>query len=377
MLLVLLVFISGSVSILTTLSPMKTGFSDQPKGRKWSSLYLCLVTKGTNRETVLRSVKEMRHLLQVDHRVRFVVLTEEGRVFDSAQLGVDVVFVPHTYETPLARHKARSLEYFRTSQLLSDKDWVLHLDEETAVDEHCLLACIDFIERTTYEWGQGIILYNTVNYWKNAALTFAEVLRFRDDLGRFQCQHGRIHFTIWGCHGSFLLSSDKVENTVSWNTDCLAEDFWFANKACQLGFGGGFVPSVAREQSNWNIQDFLNQRRRWFCGMWKVGFFGQLMVVTWVLSTLELPLAVLTWVGLVSIPSWVAMWMNLYFSASSFTVLFATLIQDLDAAIPVSRIVLHLLLTPVLSLVVQFLQTVVVVYSIVRPAHGFYIVTKK
>lgn len=330
---------------------MVTTIPPQRQDRRWETLYLCLVSKGTNRETVLRTITALHHLQQ-GHRIRLVLLTEEGRDFDAAQLGCDVIFVPHDYSPPLARYKARKLEYFRIHRL-RERDWALHLDEETLVDNHCIQACVDFIERTSWEWGQGIITYNTVNYWLNPVLTFGDILRFRDDLGRFQFQHGRLHKSIWGCHGSFLLSSGKVENAVGWNTDCLAEDFWFADKAWRLGYGGGFVPSVAREQSNWTVMDFINQRRRWFCGIWKAGFYGKLTRTTWFLSILELPMVISYWTGSFAVPWYIRLWMSFHLGAETVTVVVALVVQDIDAAVPPLNILWHILLIPVLTFIVN------------------------
>jgi len=273
----LVVVTPGFIALLSTLVPLNLTTVSKPKVRSWDHLYITLVTKGTNAETVKRSAASMRHLQLLDSRITFIVLTDEGSPVASFELGVKIVVVPKAFSPPIAKYKARALEYFRINQRLTDRDWVLHLDEETAVDSHCVLACIDFMEREpAYEWGQGIILYNTVNYWNNSVLTFSEVVRFRDDLGRFAFQHGHVHVPLWGCHGSFLLTSGRVENAVSWDTDCLAEDFWFANQAWwYYGIGGGFIPSIAREQSNWSYMDLLKQRRRWFCGMLKIGFFGK------------------------------------------------------------------------------------------------------
>ena len=267
----------GFIALLSTLVPLNLATFGKPKVRRWDNLYITLVTKGTNRETVKRSAAAMRHLQNLSSRITFIILTDEGSSVASLELGVKIVVVPKCFSPPIAKYKARALEYFRISQQLTESDWVLHLDEETAVDSHCVLTCIDFIEREpAYEWGQGVILYNTVNYWNDSALTFSEIVRFRDDLGRFAFQHGHVHVPLWGCHGSFLLTSGRVENAVSWDTDCLAEDFWFANRAWwDYGMGGGFIPSVAREQSNWSYMDLLKQRRRWFCGMLKIGFFGR------------------------------------------------------------------------------------------------------
>ena len=53
-----------------------------------------------------------------------------------------------------AKYKSRCLEWFRLSKCLKDTDWVLHIDEETVIDEECIHACLDMIERSDADIGQ-------------------------------------------------------------------------------------------------------------------------------------------------------------------------------------------------------------------------------
>lgn len=69
-------------------------------------------------------------------------------------LGVRVETTPRDFAPQKARFKARSLDYLRFALQLQPQDWVLHLDEESTVDEHALIACIDFIKHGEYEFGQ-------------------------------------------------------------------------------------------------------------------------------------------------------------------------------------------------------------------------------
>jgi hypothetical protein len=60
-------------------------------------------------------------------------------------------------------------------------------------------------------------------------LTTAEVSRVAEDFGRFQLPVKNFKRPLLGwMHGSFILINGAVENAVTWDTDCLAEDFWFA-----------------------------------------------------------------------------------------------------------------------------------------------------
>ena len=53
--------------------------------------------------------------------------------------------VPKTFKTKYAKYKARALEYFRKYIKLENKDWVLHLDEESIILKEDLNHCVDFI----------------------------------------------------------------------------------------------------------------------------------------------------------------------------------------------------------------------------------------
>lgn len=76
---------------------------------------------------------------------------------------------------------------------------------------------------------QGTIFYDAHNHWKNPLLTVAEALRVAEDFGRFQLPVRLFQRPLLGwMHGSFILINGQAENAVTWDTDCLAEDFWFA-----------------------------------------------------------------------------------------------------------------------------------------------------
>jgi hypothetical protein len=72
-----------------------------------------------------------------------------------------------------------------------------------------------------------MIFFNAFNYWKSPLLTIADLSRSADDLGRFHVLLAHIHIPLRGLHGSFVLLNGQVENAVTWDTDCLVEDYWF------------------------------------------------------------------------------------------------------------------------------------------------------
>lgn len=175
----------------------------------------------------------MLRLRAIDPRVRISLITDEPKDQLFLDLDVDLICTPKSYTPKKALYKARALEYFRTSVGLRDDDWVLHLDEETVIDEHTVKAAIQFIEEEKgYHLGQGIILYNAHNFWKHTLPTIADIPRARDDYGKFFLGPSFIHHPFLGMHGSFLLISGSVQNAVGWDTDSKAEDMWFGLQVC-------------------------------------------------------------------------------------------------------------------------------------------------
>jgi hypothetical protein len=52
-----------------------------------------------------------------------------------------------------AKYKARAQEHFRLKYKFSKEDWVLHLDEESEMDDRALQTTLDFIQRGTADLG--------------------------------------------------------------------------------------------------------------------------------------------------------------------------------------------------------------------------------
>jgi hypothetical protein len=186
-----------------------------------------------NLKAVNRALNSMINLADHNNRIEIHFLIEEHskNMFEIFQnQGVSITTVPASYTTMKATHKARALEYFRTTQCLSDRDWVLHLDEETLIDAHVVQTCMDFIERRDCEnmmAAQGIIMYNAHRYWDNWLLTAADIIRVIDDFGHFQFQLNCLGKALDGFHGSFLLLNGEAENAVTWETDSIVEDMYF------------------------------------------------------------------------------------------------------------------------------------------------------
>ncbi|KAJ5548462.1 hypothetical protein N7513_005696 [Penicillium frequentans] len=257
-------------------------YATSTKRRGFRRLLVCLVTKGTNVQTVIDSIKPWKNCKSSAKITFHVVLDSNIDPFQgSLPTFVNILKVPQYFQPKLAKYKGRALEWCRQYWNLSESDWVLHLDEETHIDEYLVKACLDFIERGAEDFGMGTVHYTAHSYWKNAFLTTAETSRVAEDFGRFQLPVRLFRRPLFGCiHGSFLLINGAVENDITWNTDCLAEDFWFGLHAARRGFKFGWIHAVAREQAPVNLQDLINQRRRWYSGIMSIRNWGSSLVLT-------------------------------------------------------------------------------------------------
>lgn len=202
---------------------------------------------------MVNSIRPWQNCRQYPNVTFYVALDSSDDNFQAALPDfVNVVNVPASFQPAHAKYKGWALEWCRLHWKLSELDWVLHLDEETEIDEYLVQACLDFIERGTEDVGmvyvalqlssyttlkhvQGTIYYTSHNYWKNPFLTTAEIFRVAEDFGRFQLPIRVFKRPLLGwMHGSFILINGAVENKVTWDTGCLAEDFWFAFHVCDM-----------------------------------------------------------------------------------------------------------------------------------------------
>ncbi|KAJ3122192.1 hypothetical protein HK098_003070 [Nowakowskiella sp. JEL0407] len=236
-------------------------YHDKLAKRRCDNLYILTVTRGNNREAVYRSWNAHRHLERIHPSVRVHVLTDEPYFFEN----INCYTCPKTFATAKSKYKARALEWYRQTMAYTEFDWILHLDEESVIDDESVRRVLEYIwYETDMHMGQGPILYNQYRYWKNWIFTVADALRVGDDLSRFHLQLTYIKRPIWGCHGSFLLVNGLVENAVTWDLGSLTEDYEFAMAAWKYGFKVGKIPAFIREQSPQGVLDFMKQRRRWF-----------------------------------------------------------------------------------------------------------------
>ncbi|KAI2609827.1 glycosyl transferase family group 2-domain-containing protein [Hypoxylon fragiforme] len=381
--------------------------NNQPVKRSFNRLLICLVTRGDQQEIVERSVAAIQDLYKkVDDRVSLHVLCEEeyaGRFHGIFRDHVFIHGVPSSYKPRKAKYKARALEWFRIDRKIQDDDWVLYLDEETMIDEYTVKTCVEFISKQdSVDLGTGVIHYNGHNYWGAVIPQIGDINRVTDDYGRCQFQANAVQKASLGIHGAFLIASGKVQNAVTWETDCVTEDYWFLLGAMKRGFRIGWVPAIARELSPATIHDFVRQRRRWYSGILTIGELdGLFLLYSWLwclLGPLYCFYCLVTERSITAVPWWlihsftsmcvsrqgmapVPLWFFrvIVFEMAQYTV-YTTLslfLQDWDAGIPWTSMIYTQILCNVLRPFVNLADGYAVLTTFLSPEKEFFVIRKK
>ncbi|XP_050417566.2 beta-1,4-mannosyltransferase egh [Patella vulgata] len=204
----------------------------------------------------------------------FEVVTDEF-IGIKESLNVREVVVPENYQTKHgSRYKARALQYCLEEgvNILSDNDWIIHLDEETLMTESSLIGVINFINDGQYEFGQGVITYanEEIVCW---ITTLADCIRVGIDYGLIRFSLGQLHRPIFNWKGSFIVANAGAEKSVSFDfglEGSITEDCYFGMKAWEMGYRFNFIEGEMWEKSTFSVMDYIRQRRRWFLGISKV-----------------------------------------------------------------------------------------------------------
>ncbi|KAK6173717.1 hypothetical protein SNE40_017123 [Patella caerulea] len=268
-----------------------------------------VVTKGTYPELVKRNIQrniESCMKLGLTNFVFEVVTDSAIGVSKSAQ--VRELVVPDKYRTKNGTlYKARALQYCLEEgvNILSDNDWIIHLDEETLITESSLIGVINFINDGQYEFGQGVITYanEEIVSW---ITTLADSIRVGIDYGILRFTMKFLHRPVFSWKGSFIVANAGAERKITYDfgqEGSIAEDCFFALTAWKEGYKFGFVEGEMWEKSTFSVMDYIRQRKRWVQGISKVissksipfQYKGgiNLMMIAWVVLPFTVPNVVL------------------------------------------------------------------------------------
>jgi len=252
-------------------------------------IHMRIVTRGMNPKLVADCCRKHHALFQSlqmpsSEFVLEVVTDNVIRCAEMSGIPVEEIVVPSSYQsTNGTKWKARALQYALETVSASADDWIVHLDEETMMDEHTIAAIWEHAEAQTAavargerkypDMGQGAILYGAGKHGpiENWATTLADSIRVTDDFGSFRLAFSFRERMTFGMKGSFVVMSQSVANLISWDLGpelSLTEDAAFnmialgRHKVCTT-----WIDAVMYEQSPFTLKDFVRQRERWFAGL--------------------------------------------------------------------------------------------------------------
>ena len=220
------------------------------------------------KDTTLQNIEVCRRAGLMNFK--FEIVTDKSVSIGKHQ-DVRETVVPEQYKTTKnALYKARALHWCLEPNvnILSNEDWIVHLDEETKLTEDVLYGISDFVTKSTADIGQGVIVYadDVIENWLT---TLADGLRVAFDYGVMRFGLQVLNCPIFGFKGSFIICKVKAEMDVGFDfgpKESIAEDLRFALTAWHKGYKFGFVQGVMVEKSTFSLLDFIKQRKRWFTG---------------------------------------------------------------------------------------------------------------
>uniref|UniRef100_A0A914UII4 Glycosyltransferase 2-like domain-containing protein n=1 Tax=Plectus sambesii TaxID=2011161 RepID=A0A914UII4_9BILA len=173
--------------------------------------FVCVrvVTKGDYPELVRQNVArniQTCHDAGMENFI-FEVVTDK-RVDMPKNPRVREVVVPNSYRTKTgALFKARALQYCLEDDvnILTDEDWIVHLDEETLLTENSVCGVLNFCSDGKHQFGQGVITYANGEI-VNWITTLSDSFRVADDLGKLRFQFSYFHRPLFGWKGSFVVT---------------------------------------------------------------------------------------------------------------------------------------------------------------------------
>jgi egghead protein (zeste-white 4 protein) len=136
------------------------------KGSPLLAPFICIrvVTRGDFPELVKKNVTRNLNLcLDVGLENFIIEVVTDRKIPGLSEFSrVREVVVPPSYVTKSgALFKARALQYCleQDVNILSDSDWIVHLDEETILTDNAIRGVLNFVFDGKHQFGQGVITY--------------------------------------------------------------------------------------------------------------------------------------------------------------------------------------------------------------------------
>lgn len=245
------------------------------KGSPLLAPFICIrvVTRGDFPQLVKNNVnRNMNKCLDAGLENFLIEVVSDKPIGLDQHRRIREVVVPKDYRTKTgALFKARALQYCLEDKvnILSDNDWIVHLDEETLLTENSVRGILNFVMDGKHQFGQGLITYANEEV-VNWITTLADSFRVTDDMGKLKLQFLMFHKPLFSWKGSFVVTQVAAEKAVSFDNGLdgsIAEDCFFAMRAYSQGYSFNFIEGEMWEKSPFTLWDFMQQRKRWIQGI--------------------------------------------------------------------------------------------------------------
>ncbi|CAH1183805.1 unnamed protein product [Ceutorhynchus assimilis] len=245
------------------------------KGSPLLAPFICIriVTRGDFPDLVKHNVnRNMNKCIDAGLENFLIEVVSDKSIGLESHRRIRELVVPKDYQTSSgALFKARALQYCLEEKvnILSDNDWIVHLDEETLLTENSVRGILNFVMDGKHHIGQGLITYANEEV-VNWITTLADSFRVSDDMGKLRYQFYMFHKPLFSFKGSFVVTQVAAERTVSFDNGrdgSIAEDCFFAMKAYSMGYSFNFIEGDMWEKSPFTLIDFIQQRKRWLQGI--------------------------------------------------------------------------------------------------------------
>lgn len=181
------------------------------KGSPLLAPFICIrvVTRGDFPQLVKNNVnRNMNKCLDAGLENFMIEVVSDKPIGLEQHRRIREVIVPSDYHTKSgALFKARALQYCLEDDvnILSDNDWIVHLDEETLLTENSVRGILNFVMEGKHHFGQGLITYANEEVI-NWITTLADSFRVTDDMGKLKLQFLMFHKPLFSWKGSFVVT---------------------------------------------------------------------------------------------------------------------------------------------------------------------------
>jgi len=371
-------------------------FPDPPRLKNGSlrSSKICfrVVTRGDYPEMVRDNVQRNLNICQdAGLKNYFVEVVTDKSISIVENENVREVVVPAHYQTRSgAMFKARALQYALEDgvNILDEKDWIVHLDEETILTNGSVTGIVNFICEGKHQFGQGVITYVNDGI-VNLILTLCDTHRVAEDMGKIQFELRVLHMPILGWKGSYVVALVGAERKVSYDNgpdSSVAEDTFFGILAASQGYSFSFIEGDMWEKSPFTVRDFLQQRKRWLQGILLVAHSSKIplryripigtSIYSWVTSPLIAFNICLQPFFPVIVPQVVNFCLTFLGSVWIYLYVYGTFRSFSIRKFGLKKVVMYLFMGLMLIPLKILIEMAAVFWGIMTPKHKFFVVKK-